>query len=118
MLPDDTLGENGERVLLQSLHEPASMRTAGTLEQWRDSVAALCTGNSRLTLAVSAGFAAPLLYVTGDESGGLHFQGASSTGKTTALNAAVSVWGGRRIQDLTVDEPQRHRDAEKRIFLS
>jgi len=94
VLADDTLGENGERVLLQSLHEPAAMRTAGSLEQWRNTVGQLCIGNSRLTLAVSAAFAAPLLDITGDESGGLNFQGASSTGKTTALAAAVSVWGG------------------------
>jgi len=94
VLPDETLGENGERILLQSLHEPAAMRTVGTLEQWRDSVARFCVGNSRLALAVSAAFAAPLLDITGDESGGLNFQGASSTGKTTALAAAVSVWGG------------------------
>ena len=52
VLPDETLGENGERVLLQSLHEPLAMRTAGTLDGWRDSVARYCMGNSRLTLAV------------------------------------------------------------------
>ena len=94
VLPDTTYGENGERVLLQSLHEPPAMRTAGSLEQWRDTVGCFCIGNSRLTFAVSAAFAAPLLDITGDESGGLNFQGASSTGKTTALAAAVSVWGG------------------------
>ena len=94
VMPDTTLGENADRVLLQSLHEPAAMRTAGTLNDWRDSVAALCAGNSRLTLAISAAFAAPLLDITGDDSGGINLQGQSSTGKTTALNAAVSVWGG------------------------
>ena len=93
VLPDETLGEHGERVLLQSLHEPAPMRCAGTAEQWRDNVAVYCSGNSRLTLAVSMAFAAPLLGISGDESGGLNYQGPSSTGKTTALNLAVSVWG-------------------------
>ena len=94
VLPNETLGESGELILLQSLHEPAAMRTAGTLDGWRDGVAALCAGNSRPTLAVAAAFAAPLLDITGDESGGLNFKGQSSTGKTTVLNAAVSVWGG------------------------
>jgi uncharacterized protein (DUF927 family) len=95
VLPDETLGgSSGERVLLQSLNEPPAMRTAGTVEQWRDHVAALCTGNSRLVLAVSAAFAASLLGITGDDSGGINLQGASSTGKTTALAVAVSVWGG------------------------
>ena len=94
VLPDETLGEDGEKVLLQSLHEPAPIRCSGTLDEWRENVAALCAGNSRLELAVSASFAAPLLDITGDDSGGLNFQGQSSTGKTTALHGAVSVWGG------------------------
>ncbi len=94
VLPDFTYGETGERILLQSLHEPAAMRTAGTLEGRRDGVVRLCEGNSRLLFAVSAAFAAPLLDITGDDSGGINFQGASSTGKTTVLYAAVSVWGG------------------------
>jgi putative DNA primase/helicase len=44
-------------------------------------------------LAVCASLAAPLLYVTGQESGGFNWTGQSSTGKTTALVAAGSVWG-------------------------
>lgn len=94
VLPDTTLGERGEKVLLQSLHEPAPMTYAGTVEQWRDSLSILCSGNPRLILAVSAAFASPLLDKTGDDSGGLNFQGASSNGKTTTLHAARSVWGG------------------------
>lgn len=94
VLPDETLGEGGERVLLQTLGEPPKMRTAGTAREWRDGVGALCAGNSRLVLAVSAAFAAPLLELVGYESGGIHLVGASSTGKTTALRLATSVWGG------------------------
>lgn len=94
VLPDESVGETGERVLLQVLCEPPKMREAGTLDQWREHVAAPCVENSRLLLAVSAAFAAPLLAVTGFEAGGVNFVGASSTGKTTALAAAASVWGG------------------------
>lgn len=94
VLPDETLGEDGERVLLQTFGEPPKMRTAGTPQAWRDGVGALCVGNSRLVLAVSAAFAAPLLELVGDEGGGIHLAGASSTGKTTALRLAASVWGG------------------------
>ena len=50
-------------------------------------------GNSRLVLAVSCAFAALLLHPAGAESGGLHFVGESSTGKTTALKVAASVFG-------------------------
>src|SRR3712207_8019446 len=39
-------------------------------------------GNSRLVFALSIAFAAPLLYPTSSESGGFHFRGQSSTGKT------------------------------------
>jgi putative DNA primase/helicase len=85
VLSDITYGEAGERILLQSLHEPAAMRTAGTMDGWRDGVARLCEGNSRLTFAISAAFAAPLLDIIGDDSGGINFQGASSTGKNHSV---------------------------------
>lgn len=94
VLPDETIGEDAERVLLQTLGEPPRMRQAGTVESWGEHVAGLCVGNSRLLLAVSSAFAAPLARLAGDESGGVHFVGSSSTGKTTALRVAASVWGG------------------------
>jgi uncharacterized protein (DUF927 family) len=66
----------------------------GTLDQWREKLAKLCIGNSRLAFAVAAAFAAPLLYLSGDESGGFHFFHASSIGKTTVQRVAGSTWGG------------------------
>ena len=45
-------------------------------------------------LAISAAFAGPLVGPCSSEGGGLHFKGASSTGKSTALHVAGSVWGG------------------------
>jgi putative DNA primase/helicase len=44
-------------------------------------------------LAVATALAGTLLEPAGVESGGFHFVGQSSTGKTTALVAAGSVWG-------------------------
>jgi uncharacterized protein (DUF927 family) len=41
-----------------------------------------------------AAFAPVLLDLLREESGGFHLVGASSTGKTTALRVAASVWGG------------------------
>ena len=75
---------------------PASMteiRQQGTLDAWRDRVAALCAGNSRLVFAVAAAFAGPLMRPAGMESCGFHFMGDSSSGKTTALKLACSVYG-------------------------
>jgi putative DNA primase/helicase len=57
-------------------------------------VAALCVGNSRLAFAVACAFAGPLLRPAGVESGGFHYRGDSSSGKTTALKVAASVYGG------------------------
>jgi putative DNA primase/helicase len=95
VLPDGAVGPaGGERVLFQTGSEPPRLEKAGTLAGWRDRVAAPCVGNSRLVLAISAAFAAPLLEITKGESGGMHLVGHSSTGKTTALRVAASVWGG------------------------
>ena len=95
VMPDRTIGEDEERILFQSASAtPGTFRQKGKLTTWQANVAELCAGNSRLVFAVSAAFAAPLLHVTGMESGGVHLRGDSSTGKTTALRAAASVWGG------------------------
>ncbi len=56
---------------------------------WRNSRAA----NALLVLGISAALAGPLLGLAGYEGGGLHLLGRSSTGKTTALCLAASVWG-------------------------
>lgn len=97
VLPDETISAEatGERMLLQSSERlDHSLRVAGTLEDWKAEVAARALGNSRLVLSISAAFAGPLLAVTGDEGGGFHLRGASSSGKSTALSVAGSVWGG------------------------
>jgi uncharacterized protein (DUF927 family) len=89
----------GERYILQ--HTGAidhAYRKSGTLEGWQDHVARYAIGNSRLGLALSTAFAAPLLYPTSSESGGFHFRGGSSTGKTTALIVAGSAWGGGGVR--------------------
>jgi uncharacterized protein (DUF927 family) len=63
------------------------------LVEWKELVAAPAAGNSRLAFAISASFAGPLLHPLGQESGGFHFKGGSSIGKTSILHAARSTWG-------------------------
>jgi len=94
VLPNRTFGASGESVFYQTEERgKVQYRTAGTLDAWREHVAKVCIGNPRLLFAVAAAFAGPCLQVVGELSGGFHFFGASSKGKTTLLRAAASVWG-------------------------
>jgi uncharacterized protein (DUF927 family) len=92
--PSETIGDAGEIVVFQNAHaiEPA-FSAAGTVDAWRDSVGALSAGNTRLVFAVSVAFAGTLAGIVGEDSGGFQMRGKSSTGKSTALKAAASVWG-------------------------
>lgn len=85
-----------ERIIYQAdgaAEDP--YRAGGDLESWKVDLAGHAVGNSRLAFAISAAFAGPLLYPCEAEGGGFHFRGGSSIGKTTALQVAGSVWGGR-----------------------
>ena len=94
VLPGRSFGDTGaELVMLDLEPAPTVYRASGTLAGWREEVSARCVGNSRLAFAVSCAFAAPLLDLVGDEGGGVNLRGASSSGKTTCVDAAASVWG-------------------------
>jgi uncharacterized protein (DUF927 family) len=94
VMPDAVYGDaKGERVALQAPGATPEFRTAGTLEGWRQEIAALAVGNSRLVMAICAGLAAPLARLAGEENGGFHLHGGSSIGKTTTLHVGRSVWG-------------------------
>lgn len=92
--PAESIGQDDEIVVFQNAHalEPA-FAISGTAEEWRDAVAALAAGNSRLVFALSVALAGALADVVGEDSGGFHLRGGSSSGKSTALRAAASVWG-------------------------
>jgi putative DNA primase/helicase len=96
VVPSETIGASGmEDVLFQTPNESEHLlNVSGTVEDWRVNVGRLCVRNSRLVLAVSCSFAGPLLSLAGAESGGVHFHGPTSTGKSTALLVGGSVIGG------------------------
>ncbi|WP_158946249.1 DUF927 domain-containing protein [Pseudodesulfovibrio cashew] len=95
VLPDQTYGVHGEeQVILQRLCNDNPYKLSGSLKEWQDSVGTWCQGNSRLAFGVSVAFAAVMQHHAGAESGGFHFIGSSSIGKTTVLMAAASVCGG------------------------
>jgi putative DNA primase/helicase len=70
-----------------------AMRARGSLEEWRQAIAAACAGNPLMVLAVSQAFTGPLLWPLAMDGGGFHLRGASSRGKSTLLGVAASVWG-------------------------
>jgi len=96
VLPDRTIGESDELVMFQAPGGVVSQfKQRGTLQEWRDNVAAHCRGNSRMLFCLSTAFAAPLMYLAKIGSGGFHIYGDSSSGKSTAVKAAGSVFGGK-----------------------
>jgi len=93
--PDGAEGDTAAEPVVLQVASPdgVALGQAGTLDGWRAEVSGRCAGNSRLILALSAAFAGPCLHLVNAEGGGLHFRGASSAGKSTALKIAGSVYG-------------------------
>lgn len=95
VLPDTVIGPKATDVIFQSSeHGHVEHTQAGTLDGWKEGIAAKAVGNPLLMLTVSASFAGPLLQRCNAESGGIHLVGESSTGKSTAMDAACATWGG------------------------
>ncbi|HEY2810075.1 MAG TPA: DUF927 domain-containing protein [Rhabdochlamydiaceae bacterium] len=97
VLPDGFIGKQAKEKILflgPSIGQPI-FHSLGSIEEWQSRIAALCVENSRLMFSLSAAFAGPLLGICHEENGGFHLRGASSTGKTTALDVAASLFGGK-----------------------
>lgn len=87
--------EAPERILLdQRKEEGHFFHQSGTLDQWQEHVAAPSAGNPLLVFGLAAAFAPILLPLRQGMGGGFHFASGSSTGKSTTLRVAGSVWGG------------------------
>jgi putative DNA primase/helicase len=97
MLPTGVQQRDGaERYVFQpERHSPTaqSIRTQGTLEDWQRHVVTKLKGNPLLLFGACIGFVGPLLKAAQIESGGFHFYGTSSRGKTTIAQIAASVMG-------------------------
>ena len=96
VLPRETIGDTKGRTVVFQPQAPIdhAYKRAGSLKGWQDGIAARAAGNNRLMFAISAALAPPLLEPLGMEGGGVHLRGGSTAGKTTALRAAGTVWGG------------------------
>ena len=91
VLPDEVIGSGD--VWFQSRERIAAYSSRGDLVGWQKGISDKAIGNPLLQLAICGALAGPLLQRIGNKGGGLHFYGASSKGKSTALEAAASVWG-------------------------
>lgn len=71
----------------------ALFKARGTLEDWRQHVGKLASGNSRLIVALCAGLASGVTWLHPNIPGGLHWAGGSSLGKSALLYAVASLCG-------------------------
>ena len=96
VLPRETIGDTKGRTVVFQPQTPIehAYKRAGSLKGWQDGIAARAAGNNRLMFAIATALAPPLLEPLGMEGGGIHLRGGSTAGKTTALRAAGTVWGG------------------------
>jgi putative DNA primase/helicase len=97
VLPHKTYGDENLKFRNVDPSPEAITELKGTLQGWKDTVAARCGGNSRLILGLGTSFAAPLLPTIDIESGGFHLVGDTSQGKTIILSVAASVTGIKDI---------------------
>ncbi|HEK2943705.1 TPA: DUF927 domain-containing protein [Proteus mirabilis] len=88
------------------------------LKNWQDNIAIYALHSSRLMLGLCSAFSPFLLKDTGIESGGFHFFGMSSVGKSTILFFSASVYGNFEYVDTlkltekaTQELAQAHNDA-------
>ena len=91
--PDRIIGEAGEKIIVDEIIRDDSYGISGNLQQWNDLIARWCIGNSRLIFAICTALASVLLKICNVQNFGFHFVGNSSSGKTTCLSVAASVFG-------------------------
>jgi putative DNA primase/helicase len=95
VLPHKTIGNTGsEAIMFDGRSDIGRYCERGTIEDWKKYVAAPAIGNARLIFAQSAAFAGPIADLLDEGSFGFNLIGPSSIGKSVALIAAGSVWGG------------------------
>lgn len=93
VLVEEVIGPRGAETIVPDAAAFGPYAAHGALRDWQNGIGALSSGHVLPVLAISAALAGPLLHLAAQDGGGLNFFGPSSTGKTTLLRAAASVWG-------------------------
>lgn len=92
--PHGAYGENAESYIYQPVGViDNKMGQTGTLADWQANVARYAQNNPLLMTAISLAFTGALLNKVDMMGFGLHIFSGSSSGKTTSLQVAASVWG-------------------------
>jgi putative DNA primase/helicase len=93
VLHDRIIGDENVHFQSESMTADGAAKPGGDYRQWQ-TMAALCEENPVLMVSICVSLAGPLLAKVHRDSGGIHWVGDSSIGKTTALIVGASVWGG------------------------
>lgn len=97
VLPDgEQIGQYKEPIFYQPEgFKSANFETKGNLENWIKDVASYAQYSPSLMLALCAGFGASLMpkLAENHETGGFHFYGVSSSGKTLITATGASIYG-------------------------
>jgi putative DNA primase/helicase len=93
VLPNQVIG--GSDIIFQSTTAADSdFQASGTIEGWQNDIGRLCRGNIPLMVSVAAALAGPVLkLINRHQGGGIHWVGDSSSGKSTCIEVAASIWG-------------------------
>jgi len=94
VLPGLVIGSDAGNIRFAGMDSHFGLAKRGDIKSWKQIVGSMSAKNSRLVFAISAAFGSPCLKILNAESGGFHFRGRTSVGKTTALLAGASVIGG------------------------
>ncbi len=90
---DYVVGDKNVHFQSEAINSDGAAKTGGDYTQWQ-AMAKLCEGNFVLMLSICVSLSGALLLKVIRDSGGVHWTGDSSIGKTTALCVGASVWGG------------------------
>ena len=94
ILTDKQIGNTEEKVIFCETKAETLIKESGSLNEWKENVAELCTGNDILIFCLSFGFVAPLIKILDIESFGINLMGTSSSGKSTTAIVVGSIYGG------------------------
>jgi len=96
ILPADPFGPLDQASLYLATTTPRAavegLYTEGSEQEWLKA-ARIAGGHPRAALAIYAALVPPMLKILGAENFAVQWAGASSTGKSTAIALASSVWG-------------------------